>query len=243
MDESMADEGIGAVTEALTGLVGDLEGFKQVIEDRMDRQDARLAKAATFARTPLAGAEPVEAPHLKAMGAYLRHGDDDGLRALPLEGKALNTAVAAEGGYLVDPKTSEAVSSVLRDQASLRGVSSVVTVEASSFDVLIDHAELGAGWASETTAPGETETSAFDRVSIPLHELAAMPKASQRLLDDAAFDVEGWLAARIAERFARAEQHPDWPRRRELARRAGRGLPVAGDGLAVFRAGVRGVGG
>jgi HK97 family phage major capsid protein len=32
-----------------------------------------------------------------------------------------------------------------------------------------------------------------------------MPKASQRLLDDAAFDIEGWLAGRIADKFARAE--------------------------------------
>jgi HK97 family phage major capsid protein len=32
-----------------------------------------------------------------------------------------------------------------------------------------------------------------------------MPKASQRLLDDSAFDVEGWLAGKIATRFTRAE--------------------------------------
>ncbi len=32
-----------------------------------------------------------------------------------------------------------------------------------------------------------------------------MPKASQRLLDDSAFDIEGWLAGRIADKFARAE--------------------------------------
>ena len=31
------------------------------------------------------------------------------------------------------------------------------------------------------------------------------PKASQRLLDDSAFDIEGWLAGRIADKFARAE--------------------------------------
>jgi HK97 family phage major capsid protein len=35
--------------------------------------------------------------------------------------------------------------------------------------------------------------------------LSAMPKASQRLLDDSAFDVEGWLAGKIATRFIRAE--------------------------------------
>jgi predicted phage gp36 major capsid-like protein len=32
-----------------------------------------------------------------------------------------------------------------------------------------------------------------------------MPKASQRILDDSAFDVEGWLAEKIATRFIRAE--------------------------------------
>jgi len=32
-----------------------------------------------------------------------------------------------------------------------------------------------------------------------------MPKASQRLLDDSAFDVETWLAEKIATRFVRAE--------------------------------------
>ena len=32
-----------------------------------------------------------------------------------------------------------------------------------------------------------------------------MPKASQRLLDDSVFDVEGWLAGKIATRFIRAE--------------------------------------
>ena len=35
--------------------------------------------------------------------------------------------------------------------------------------------------------------------------MSALPKASQRLLDDSAFDIEGWLAGRIADRFARAE--------------------------------------
>ena len=196
--------GVDDVTEALTGLVGDLRGFKQRIEDRMDKQDQRLTKAAGYGRPPLAAAD-AEAPHLKALDAYLRSGDDDPLRSLPFEGKSLNTAVAGEGGYLVDPQTTETVKGVLQASASLRSVAEVVTVEATSFDVVVDHAELGAGWSTETGAVAETSGPSFDRVSIPLHELSAMPKASQRLLDDAAFDVEAWLAGRIAERFARAE--------------------------------------
>ena len=37
-------------------------------------------------------------------------------------------------------------------------VSNVVAVDAGSYDVLIDHAEAGAGWADETSARVETGT-------------------------------------------------------------------------------------
>jgi HK97 family phage major capsid protein len=84
-------------------------------------------------------------------------------------------------------------------------VANIVQVEASSFDVLIDTTDTGAGWADEVTDTAETGTPQIERISIALHELSAMPKASQRLLDDAAFDIEGWLAGRIADKFARAE--------------------------------------
>ena len=43
------------------------------------------------------------------------------------------------------------------------------------------------------------------KIKSGVSQIAAMPKASQRLLDDSAFDIEDWLANRIADRFARAE--------------------------------------
>ena len=72
--------------------------------------------------------------------------------------------------------------------------------------MLIDHSTTWAhGWANETGTDRRDRHAHIDRISIPLHELNALPKASQRLLDDSAFDVEGWLAGRIADKFARAE--------------------------------------
>jgi HK97 family phage major capsid protein len=144
-------------------------------------------------------------PHVKAFDAYLRSGDDDGLRGLVLEGKAMSTAVAADGGYLVDPQTADRIRSMLVSTSSIRAIANVVNVDAVSFDVLIDRSEVGSGWATETGTVTETATPTIERISIRLHELSAMPKASQRLLDDSAFDVEGWLAGKIATRFIRAE--------------------------------------
>ena len=204
----MSDEGIGEVQDVLAGLVSDVKGLRREIDTKMQKQEERLKMniaTKTMSYRPQLEAAAPDAPHRKAMDAYLRSGEDEGLRGLALEGKGLNTAVAAEGGYLVDPQMAETVMGVLRGGASIRTVAKVVNVEATSYEVLVDQTDLGAGWATETGTLAETAAPQFDRVSIPLHELAALPKASQRLLDDAAFDLEGWLAERIADKFARAE--------------------------------------
>lgn len=196
------------VKTALAGFLKEIKGFQDEVKTKMQQQDERMTmlQTKTFAGRPaLSAAASEEVPHQKAFGAYLRSGDDDGLRGLVLEGKALNTAVAADGGYLVDPKTSETIRGVLRSTASVRQIANVVNVEATSYDVLVDKTEMGSGWATETASLTETTTPQIDRISIPLHELSAMPKASQRLLDDSAFDIETWLANRIADKFARAE--------------------------------------
>ncbi len=197
------------VKSAMAGFLKEFKGFQDDVKHALQHQEERLSmlnqKTMTYGRPALSAAVDLAAPHQKAFDAYLRSGDDDGLRGLVLEGKALNTAVAADGGYLVDPVTADMIRSSLKSTASIRAIANVVQVEASSFDVLIDHTDVGSGWATETGTIAETATPAIERISITLHELSAMPKASQRLLDDSAFDVEGWLAGRIADKFARAE--------------------------------------
>lgn len=209
-DMPAGPEGEEALVTAVLRDLGALEaqvGLRlKAQEDRLAALDRKAAQAgAAAARPPLAQAAREEAPHVKAFAAYLRHGDDDGLRGLALDGKGMTTAVAADGGYLVDPRMSDTIRAVLRSTASIRAVANVVAVEAGSFEVLVDRSEIGSGWATEAAAAGETAAPQFEKIAIPLHELSAMPKASQRLLDDAAFDVEDWLARRIAERFVRAE--------------------------------------
>ncbi len=210
--KARAGEGLSPaqdVAEAMQGFLTKFKGFQADLQTKLQQTEERLTmldrKNMTAVRTPLAGGAELGAPHQKAFNAYLRAGDDDGLRGLELDGKSLSTAVNSDGGYLVDPQTSETVKSVLNATASIRSIASVVNVEATSYDVLVDHGDVGTGWATETSNLTETDTPQIDRITIPLHELSALPKASQRLLDDAAFDIEGWLAGRIADKFARAE--------------------------------------
>lgn len=202
-------EAVLDVKAALDGFLSEVKAFQGEVKSLVKQQEERVTmldrKMVGYGRPPLAQAAEVGVPHRKAFNAYLRTGDDDGLRGLVLEGKALNASVAADGGYLVDPQTADTIRSMLVSTASVRAIAQVVQVEAASFDVLIDRSEVGTGWATETASATETGTPQLERVSIALHELSAMPKASQRLLDDSAFDVEGWLAGKIATRFLRAE--------------------------------------
>ncbi|MFW8634275.1 phage major capsid protein [Cribrihabitans pelagius] len=209
-----ADPGTGPalaqeMQEAVSGFLHEFKGFRNDITAKLKQAEERMnmldRKTLPAGRPPLAAAQDLGAPHQKAFDAYLRTGDDDGMRGLELDTKAMSAAVNSDGGYLVDPQTAETVKSVLQSSASIRAVASVVHVEASSFDVLIDHTDVGAGWAAEAGPAAESGTPSIDRITIPLHELSALPKASQRLLDDSAFDIEGWLAGRIADKFARAE--------------------------------------
>ncbi|MCB2134782.1 MAG: phage major capsid protein [Rhodobacteraceae bacterium] len=207
--EVHASQPVQEVKSALTGFLSEFKGFQGEMMSKLQQQEERLnmlnAKSISAGRPALSSAVDQDAPHKKAFGAYLRTGDDDALRGLVLEGKALNTQVNSDGGFLVDPETSDRIRGVLKSTASIRAIANVVNVEASTYDVLVDHTDVGSGWASETSTLTETTTPQIDRISIPLHELSAMPKASQRLLDDSAFDIEGWLAGRIADKFARAE--------------------------------------
>ncbi|WP_158967902.1 phage major capsid protein [Chachezhania sediminis] len=212
--ETPAAAGQGApllreVKEAMAGFVQGMRAFQDDIESKFQQTEERLTmldrKSHFAARPQLAGPTDPAAPHQAAFDAYVRTGDDDGLRGLELDTKGMTTAVNSDGGYLVDPQTSTTITSMLESSASLRSIASVVNVESTSYDVLIDLSDVSSGWQTEAGSVAESGTPQLDRISIPLHELSALPKASQRLLDDSAFDVETWLAGRIADKFARAE--------------------------------------
>ncbi|MEL6336866.1 MAG: phage major capsid protein [Pseudomonadota bacterium] len=184
----------------------ELSGEIARIGTRVEALSARAQQQANHeaARPALSAKAEVAQPHAKAFGAYVRGGDEHALRSIALEGKGLNTGLPDQGGFLVDPRTSAAIEAQLRGAGSLRSIARVVQVEATAYDVLIDQNDLDAAWQAETTAVSESSPTVA-RISIALHELSASPQASQRLLDDSAFDVEMWLAERIADKFGRAE--------------------------------------
>lgn len=138
-------------------------------------------------------------PEKKAFDDYLRKGIEAD------ELKSMSTQVNADGGYMVQPDMEAGIRARLRRSSPVRAVANVVSLEGNSYDILIDREDAGAEWAGERAARNDTGTPTINRISIALHELSALPKVTQRLLDNATFDIESWLTGYVGDKFARTE--------------------------------------
>lgn len=186
-----------------------------VTRDKIDRIDAVVMalqekasrQAVAAKRAPLgleqAAYDPQQTEHGKAFNAFIRKGVEADLQAL--ERKAMTVGSDPEGGYLVPTELSQRISLRQRDLTPMRQLATVMEISSDALEMLSDRNEAEANWVSETAARTETTTPALAKVRIPVHEISAQPKASQKLLDDAQINVEEWLAFKVADRFARRE--------------------------------------
>lgn len=110
-----------------------------------------------------------------------------------------------DGGYLVPAQMSNEIVKRVFETSPIRQLASQQTISSSQLDLLQDVDEADAGWVGERQARPETNTPQIKKIAIPADELYAMPSASQRLLDDAAINLESWLAEKVAEKMRRVE--------------------------------------
>ncbi|MBL0371070.1 phage major capsid protein [Rhizobium sp. KVB221] len=141
--------------------------------------------------------------HKAAFEAYIRRGDEAGLREV--ESKAFSTGAAADGGYLVPNETDTEIGRRLSVVSPIRSLATVRQVSGHVLKKPFALAGLTTGWVAETGARTETTTPALAELSFETMELYAMPAATQGLLDDAAVDIESWIASEVDIAFAEQE--------------------------------------
>ena len=121
------------------------------------------------------------------------------------ERKAMSAGLDPDGGYLLPPSTVGRMVSKLYEQSTMRQLATVQTISTDKLEGIVDNNEADAGWVSELGTRSDTTTPQVGKYEIQAHEMYAMPKASQKILDDAAVNVESWLAGKVADKFARVE--------------------------------------
>lgn len=133
---------------------------------------------------------------------YMREGKDN---LTPDELKTLSVGSDPDGGYWVTPDVSGRIVKKVYETSPMRQYASVQPISTDALEGIEDLGEAGAGYAGEQTQSGDATTPQVGKWSIPVFWIDTEPKATQQLLDDAAVDVEGWLAGKVGDKFSRFE--------------------------------------
>jgi len=179
------------------------------INDSLDKYKTRLSKMENVLSRPSASMDygfagnPVQSEHKEAFCNYIRKGIETNLSTL--ETKALSVSSDPDGGYLVTPTISSNIVKTIFETSPMRQIASVETISSDSLELIEDINDISSGWISETAVPTDTNTPQIGKKNIPVHELYAQPKATQKLIDDSNIDIESWLAAKLADNFSRKE--------------------------------------
>lgn len=212
-DTSKIFEAINEVKNIVNDRTKDIvtdEKFDKVVKDLTDIQERlqkseqeavalKVAMQTAGVKEDKSGLSETEKKHQEIVEQYIRKGDNE------LELKTLGVYAGQDGGYTVPKAMSAKIIQRIYETSPIRSVASVITISTDSIEHLIDTGEFSQGWVSETGTRSETNTSTFGKKTVAVHEQYAEPRSTQKLLDDSVFNIEGWIAQKVSDKFARME--------------------------------------
>lgn len=192
-----------AEIEALSGEIARCE--------RAEHLENTLAKAtrAPITATPGAGSDENvgKAKPARATASY-KHAFWDAMRlnTSPMEVRnALSEGVDSEGGYLVPDEFERTLVQSLADQNIMRTLTKVIQTTSGDRKIPVVSTHGTATWLDEGKPYSESD-EAFTQISLSAYKLGTFLKISEELLNDAAFNVEQYLASEFARRIGAAEE-------------------------------------
>ena len=177
------------------------------IDRAVDETKARIDRLVLKAARPSLGAGSAGdvhgEDHRAGFQSYMRGGSEIGLRAL--EEKAMSVASDPDGGYLVPDQLSAQIGERLANISPIRSIASVMEVSGSVYKLPFAATGPATGWVAETDARPQTAAGPLSELRFPTMELYAMPAATASLLEDAAVDLDAWMAGQVETAFAEQE--------------------------------------
>lgn len=145
----------------------------------------------------------LEQKHATAFKRFMRKGDVSGLESDEL--KTATVGSDPDGGYVAPIMLDLNISRILTEISPIRQIARVRQISTNAFRKPFNVGGATSGWVGETDARTETNSPQLKMHEFPTFEIYAMPAASQTLLDDAAVNIEEWLASEVQIQFAEQE--------------------------------------
>lgn len=192
--DGLVQESLNKQTEALTQIAEQ--------KSRLDSIEAATQRLAEIGVSK-SGENKDDDKEVKKFDEYLRKGAHSDARG-QIELKTLREASDPDGGYLVRPALVNKIITKVFETSPIRPYASVL---ASRVPVpfLTDLGEIESGWVSEQGARTAGNTPTFGEIMLDPHEQYALVPVTQRLLDNASVDLEGWISRKASDKFSRVE--------------------------------------
>lgn len=192
----------GSADPLLTDKLGRLDQTMSKLQDEVTAVKTALRRPAMDNGQSRVILDEKQGEYKNAFMNYIKKGDELDRSLLT---KDMSVIADQQGGYLVPPDMSDRIITRQFDTTPMRQLATVMSISSDAVEMLRDTSEPDAQWVSELGTRSDTDQGTIGRIRIPVHELFAQPKATQKLLDDSMLNVEEWLINRIASKFARRE--------------------------------------
>lgn len=198
------EDAAGIVTAALDELRGSIDERLKAVEtkaadpalvSRLDKLEAKLNRPAVHT-----GGDELSVER-KSFRGYARHGDQ---RPDLVEVKTLTASNDAAGGYLAPDEFANEILKLTTEFSPIRAYANVTTVGSDKILFPRRTGSVAASWVAEVD-PRTASQPSFEQIAIENFELATYTDASVKLLEDNAYNLEGFLSAEFAEQFGKAE--------------------------------------
>lgn len=171
----------------INAAISTLEATIKAMEDKINR--------AEFGN-PGTPEDKARAEYRAGFNAFARRGD---IQA------SLSVGSDPDGGYSVPIEVDKEILQLERNEVTMRRLAKIVTLGTPNYSKIVNKGGATSGWVGETDARGETDAPKLAALTPFWGEVYANPGATQQMLDDSGFDVEGWLAEELSMEFAAQE--------------------------------------
>jgi len=195
------------------------EEFKKTNDANAKQADTVLAEKLDKINAAIDEGQKVIDDHAKQIAALKLNGAEDSIigdikpdpeyvgsfKAHMRKGEiqaALNKGADAEGGFLAPVEWDRTITGKLKESSPVRENATVMTISTAGFRKVFTDRAIGSGWVGGTASRPATSTPGFTALDFIPGELYANPQATQQMLDDAAVDLETWLANEVEDEFS-----------------------------------------
>lgn len=183
--------------------IENLTSALQAVQDQVNTGSVSLGSNAAL---------PIDSSYTSAFASYTRRGDDvatlktaNGIGERANVHAAMSVGSNTDGGFLAPVEWDRKLHERQRATSPMRRLATVQVTSVGAFTSLWNGDNWGSGWVGETAARPQTTTATLAPIPFNSGEIYANAAATQRLLDDAAINIDNWLIESLDREFTRQE--------------------------------------